>query len=42
MMQRGWKALAVGAALVAVSGLAQAKQVVCVFDLVGKMVTSMP
>jgi len=36
MMQRGWKALAVGAALAAVSGLAQAKQIVCVFDLVGK------
>ena len=36
MMQRGWKALAVGAALTAVSGLTQAKQVVCVFDLVGK------
>lgn len=41
MMQKGWKALAVGAALAAVSGLAQAKQVVCVFDLVGKMATSM-
>lgn len=36
MMQRGWKALAVGAVLAAVSGLAQAKQVVCIFDLVGK------
>ncbi|HCL58833.1 MAG TPA: hypothetical protein DHW80_03415 [Acinetobacter sp.] len=35
-MQKGWKALAVGAALAAVSGLAQAKQIVCVFDLVGK------
>ena len=36
MMHRGWKALALATATLAVSGLAQAKQVICVFDLVGK------
>lgn len=35
-MHRGWKALALATATLAVSGLAQAKQVICVFDLVGK------
>jgi hypothetical protein len=36
MMQRTWKTMVLGAAVMAGSGLAQAKQVVCVFDLVGK------
>ncbi|MBB6364512.1 hypothetical protein HNP34_002666 [Acinetobacter lwoffii] len=36
MMHKGWKALALATATLAVSGLAQAKQVICVFDLVGK------
>ena len=36
MMHRGWKALALAAATLTVSGLVQAKQVICVFDLVGK------
>ena len=40
MMHRGWKALALATATLAVSGLAQAKQVICVFDLVGKTVMS--
>lgn len=35
-MHKGWKALALATATLAVSGLAQAKQVICVFDLVGK------
>src|SRR5690606_20633722 len=36
MMQRRWKILALAAATFTVSGLVQAKQVMCVFDLVGK------
>jgi len=36
MMHRRWKALALATATLAVSGLAQAKQVICVFDLVSK------
>src|SRR5690606_17447213 len=35
-MKKGWKALMLGTALLGISGLTQAKQVVCVFDLVGK------
>src|SRR5690606_1040712 len=35
-MKQWTKALSVAAALIAVNSVAQAKQVVCVFDLVGK------